>query len=177
MTSKPQLIQLIIGLGNPGREYEHTYHNVGTMFLEYLEHQTQKKAAMKHRPLFSYTRVGGRILAHPKTFMNESGFAAHYAMKFFKIKAASLLVVHDESDIPLGTFRIQFGRGPAGHRGVASIIEHLGTTDFFRLRIGTRTRPGKAGVFVLRAIDRKQKEILYGVFDKAIKKLTENVTP
>ncbi|MDP1688806.1 MAG: aminoacyl-tRNA hydrolase [bacterium] len=129
------MIKLIIGLGNPGAEYQKTYHNIGQIFLNSIVKSPWKRIARKH---FVYSELGGVILIKPTCFMNESGIAANEALSYFKIIPSSLLVVHDDSDFIWGTHKIAFAQGPAGHNGVKSIILNLGTKNFWRLRVGVR---------------------------------------
>ncbi|HTY39809.1 MAG TPA: aminoacyl-tRNA hydrolase [Candidatus Paceibacterota bacterium] len=172
-TPLPPGIKLVVGLGNPGLEYDHTYHNAGQLALEWLAGE----ASWKNRPTFEYARMKGMILVRPKTFMNDSGNAVTAALSYFKIQPVDLLVIHDESDLPLGTAKLVFGRGAAGHRGVSSIIAALGTKDFWRLRLGIRIRRGKAGGFVLKKMTAPEREILYGALGASIEKVTKKLTP
>jgi len=131
---------VIIGLGNPGKEYEATRHNAGRRAvsafreLESFEAFTENK---KYRSLIADGTIGKEkiLLLLPETFMNKSGLAAAAAIKSKK-GAEKLIVVHDDLDLPLGSFKISFGRSSGGHRGVESIIRALKTKDFIRLRIG-----------------------------------------
>lgn len=131
-------IKLLIGLGNPGPEYENTYHNVGQLFIDEV---AGKKATFKKERHFEYINLklkNLRILIKPLTFMNQSGGAAAAAKKYFNSDPREILVIHDDSDIPLGSFKLSFGRGSAGHQGIESIIKSLRTNKFYRLRIGIR---------------------------------------
>ncbi|MBI4136192.1 MAG: aminoacyl-tRNA hydrolase [Candidatus Vogelbacteria bacterium] len=112
---------LIFGLGNPGAEYEKTRHNLGARVAAAFREKT------KNRKL---------VFLEPTTYMNKSGEAAAKIIKSKKA-ASSLIVIHDDLDLPLGRFKISFGRGAGGHRGVDSIIKKLKTQDFIRLRVGT----------------------------------------
>ncbi len=125
-------IKLIVGLGNPGKEYEHTRHNAGFLFIDELEVRLQK-----------FPEVGLR-LAKPRTFMNKSGMAVLALIKQFKIKPENILVVHDDIDILWGNFKFSFGRRSAGHGGVESVIKALKTKNFWRLRIGIQPAFAKA---------------------------------
>jgi len=139
-------ILLITGLGNPGKKYEHTRHNIGfrvldaladkfsAVFIDEVKFKSQT-SAFDHQT----TRV---ILAKPQTFMNDSGTAVAALKNFFKIQNDHLLIVHDEMDLPIGTIRISKDSGPAGHNGVGSVIENVGR-DFTRLRIGIENRQGR----------------------------------
>lgn len=128
--------KFIIGLGNPDKKYGNTYHNIGRLFVAYFV----KNAKMKTANDFEYLKIGNTSFIRPLVFMNESGKAILAAMKYFKFKPAEMLVIHDDSDIELGKYKISLGRGSAGHRGVDSIIKALGTKEFTRLRIGIRPK-------------------------------------
>lgn len=131
---------LIVGLGNPGNEYRSTRHNVGWMVLDTLlrTYDGVWKENNKCNATISTIGQGDRkiIFAKPHTFMNDSGQAVRALVDFYKIAPSKVLVIHDDKDLPLGTTRLHTNRGAAGHNGVKSIIEHLGTKDFTRLRIG-----------------------------------------
>ena len=114
-------IKLIVGLGNPGKEYERTRHNVGFLFIEILENNFKNKKI---------------ILAKSQNFMNESGKAVATLIKLYKLNPENVLIVHDDIDILWGKFKFSFGRSSAGHKGVESIIKALKTKNFWRLRIG-----------------------------------------
>lgn len=149
--------KLIFGLGNPGKEYRETYHNVGDLFVKFLKEKTEAK-----------TLCAGET----KTFMNEIGKDVLKAMKKSKIKPDEILIAHDDADIELGKYKISFGRGAAGHKGVESIIKLLGTKNFWRLRIGigkkTAGRKKRAGEFVLKKITKNDLEKTENVFDQIL---------
>ena len=178
-TAEPSLssVKLIVGLGNPGDEYQATYHNAGALFVAFLQKTGDIPKDKKSTPLYTAARIGTRWIAIPRTFMNESGRAVRAALGMRKARPDALLVAHDDSDIPLGKFKLAFGRGAAGHRGVESVIATLGTDRFWRLRIGVRYRPGKAGSFVLRPMSATDRDTLHSVFGGAYEKLTVNEKP
>ena len=159
-------IKLVVGLGNPGKEHNGTYHSVGSMFVDSLAEALAEKGSPKWRTLkfSSYLKSGGVILAKPTTFMNQSGKAIVELSNFFKIEPDETLIVHDDSDIPLGKYKISFARGHAGHNGVKSILESVKTDGLLRLRIGIRSRLGKAGSFVLKKINEEDLETLDRLF-------------
>lgn len=134
-------MKLVIGLGNPGKEYAHTRHNAGFLALDMLSGATQFMLQKKFQAEVATLEVNKEkiILVKPQTFMNESGVSVMSLMHFYKLTPADIVLIHDDKDIPLGKFRVQKDRGPAGHNGVASIIEHLGTKDFWRIRLGVAT--------------------------------------
>ncbi len=175
---------LAIGLGNPGGRYANTYHNAGVLFVEYCREKFEALAWKEHRSgMFAYVASGEIIFAKSMAFMNESGQAVLAAANFFKLPPRDIVIVHDETDLPLGEFKLSFGRSAAGHKGVQSTIDILRTQNFSRLRIGVRpnfpsgkTRK-KAGDFVLAKIGKSDKEKLYGVFGSCIEKLMLKVKP
>lgn len=132
-------MKIIVGLGNPGRKYEQTRHNAGFLALDELAVGPGIKVSQeKHRSLIGRGRIGSEetILAKPQTYMNESGKAVAALLRETYATAADLIVLHDELDLPLGTVRVKTGGGHGGHNGLRSIIEHIGTPDFVRVRIG-----------------------------------------
>jgi peptidyl-tRNA hydrolase, PTH1 family len=135
---------LVVGLGNPGREYAGNRHNVGWMVVEELarKHGASWKAKFSGR-LAEIRLDGHRIgLLKPETFMNESGRSVGAAVRFFKLEPDAILVVHDEIDLEPGRLQARRGGGLAGHNGLRSIAAHLKTPDFLRLRVGVG-RPGR----------------------------------
>lgn len=162
MEFNPENISLVIGLGNPGKEYANTFHNVGQILLFSL---CGSEGFSSPRPSFFYKKSGNLSFIIPKTFMNESGIAVSDALVYFKNNPEQLLVIHDDTDLELGDIKLQFGRGDAGHNGIKSVIKHLGTDSFWRLRIGVRkktdssVRP-KAEAIVLKEIKVEDKKII-----------------
>lgn len=137
---------LIVGLGNPGPTYAATRHNIGFMVVDELARRhamtfgkTEKKAQVADG------RIGERrvLLAKPQTYMNESGLAVRALFDFYKFERANFIVICDDLDIPLGTLRLRNGGGHGGQNGVRSIINHLGSPDFARVRCGISRPPGK----------------------------------
>ena len=136
-----ELPRLVVFLGNPGEEYKNTRHNAGRLLAGQLPaaSQWQKKFKGLYAPV---TLEGGSChFLMPETYMNRSGEAVQAAAAFFKIPPAAMLVVHDELELPLGKAGYKFGGGLSGHNGLRSIRDHLGTAEFWRLRIGIG-RPG-----------------------------------
>lgn len=133
-------IRLIAGLGNPGEEYTHTRHNAGVWFIEKVAHHFQLsfKSENKFKGLHScFLHKETKIhLFQPLTFMNHSGQAIKLISDFYDIPPESILIAHDELDIPTGEIRLKFGGGHGGHNGLRDIIGHLHSPDFYRLRIG-----------------------------------------
>lgn len=147
----PNKIKMIVGLGNPGSEYEQTRHNAGFWFIDELA--WQYKASLKEEKKFfgSVARIsisGSDLwLLKPATFMNRSGQAVAALAQFYKIRPEEILVVHDELDIPCGRIKFKLGGGNGGHNGLKDIQTHLGTPDFYRLRLGI-DHPGDRNLVV-----------------------------
>ncbi len=135
---------LVAGLGNPGREYERTRHNVGWMVLDELARRDGGSWRSKFSGSLAEVRVDERRVAllKPETYMNESGRSVAAATRFFKVEPDALLVVHDDVDLAAGRLQARRGGGLAGHNGLRSLAHHLGTQEFLRLRIGVG-RPGR----------------------------------
>jgi peptidyl-tRNA hydrolase, PTH1 family len=135
---------LVAGLGNPGREHERDRHNVGWMVVDELAQRHDGRWRSKFSGRVAEARVdGGRVaLLKPETYMNESGRSIGAAARFFKVEPEALLVVHDDVDLDIGRLQARLGGGLAGHNGLRSISQALGTQGFLRLRIGVG-RPGR----------------------------------
>ena len=129
---------LVVGLGNPGREYAGHRHNVGCMVVEELARRHGASWKGKFSGRLAEVRLDGHRVAllKPETFMNESGRSVAQAARFYKLEPDAILVVHDEGDFELGRIQARRGGGLAGHNGLRSIARHLRTPDFMRLRIG-----------------------------------------
>lgn len=132
----PVAPRLVVGLGNPGAEYEDNRHNVGFWFVERLAREL--KITLSPQPKFHGIagRCGDLWLLMPATYMNRSGQAVAALARFFKIEPAETLVVHDELDLQPGEIRIKSGGGNAGHNGLKDVSAHFGVPDFWRLRLG-----------------------------------------
>ncbi len=173
------MFRIIIGLGNPGKEYEKTYHNAGFLALEHLARKTVGKPAFAKASTgkWEYLKTGETVLVRPLTFMNRSGEAVKGALAYFKVPPEKLLVIHDDSDLPLGKCKLVLSRGSAGHKGVESVQKALKTKNFWRLRLGIRptgARRAKAGDFVLAKISATGLKMLYSALDGTKLKVTEN---
>lgn len=154
-------ICLIIGLGNPGREYESTRHNVGFRWVDEFArlHNLSFKNETKFHGLAARGQLHGRemLLLKPQTFMNVSGRSVGALAQFYKIEPAEILVVHDDLDLPPGAARLKLGGGHGGHNGLKDIIAHLGTRDFWRLRLGIG-HPGERAEVVNFVLNDPRKE-------------------
>ncbi len=158
-------MMLIVGLGNPGKQYEETRHNFGFRVLDVIAgpQEWQDKYDSK------FIKLDDLILAKPQTFMNKSGEAVAQILKFYP--AVQLVVVHDELDLPLGSIKIQKNISGAGNNGVQSIIDALGTKDFIRIRLGTDNPEIRGSVlgddFVLQKFTPQENELVREVLEKA----------
>ncbi len=146
MDNEKQSPYLIVGLGNPGIKYRKTRHNFGFMVVDALAEDLKlplKK--LKYKAMIGEGRLGDSkiILARPLTYMNNSGDSVWQLAKFFKVPNENIIVAHDDLDLPLGVLRLRPGGGASGQRGVASIIQKLGTQDFARVRLGISRPPGQ----------------------------------
>jgi PTH1 family peptidyl-tRNA hydrolase len=135
---------LVAGLGNPGREHAHDRHNVGWMVVEELARRHSGSFKSKFSGRLAETRIAEArtALLEPETYMNESGRSIAAAARFFKTEPEAVLVVHDDVDLEVGRLQARLGGGLAGHNGLRSISQALGTSEFLRLRIGVG-RPGR----------------------------------
>ena len=135
---------LVVGLGNPGREYARNRHNVGYMVVDELARRHGGMWRAKFNGQLADIRVDSHKVAllKPETYMNESGRSVRAAASFYKVEPDAILVVHDEGDFDLGRLQARAGGGLAGHNGLRSIAQHLGSPEFLRLRIGVG-RPGR----------------------------------
>lgn len=139
---------LIVGLGNPGQNYENTRHNVGFQIVDSIAHKANESIDLKKWDAF-YGRAslwGVRVFfVKPQSFMNLSGKSVARFVDYFKIRPDHIMVIHDDIDMHPGRLKLVSGGGPGGHNGIRSLIQCLGTRDFFRLKYGVG-RPGKEGV-------------------------------
>jgi len=164
--------KLVVGLGNPGAEYSETRHNAGFWFCERLARElgvSFSKEARFHG-FAANARNDGVWLLMPQTFMNRSGQSVAALARFYRIEPAEILVVHDELDIPPGQLRLKFGGGLGGHNGLKDITAHLGTQDFWRLRIGIG-HPGDRNEvvnFVLKRPGRAESDLIDESLDRAL---------
>lgn len=166
-------IRFIVGLGNPGREYEATRHNAGFWWVDGFAQNNRisfKTESKFHGQAARSVLHGHELhLLKPQTFMNVSGRSVGALAQFYKIEAAQILVVHDELDLPPGSAKLKLGGGHGGHNGLKDIIAHLGTRDFWRLRIGIGHPGDRAEVvnFVLKEPTRPEAELIAQAMQRA----------
>ena len=163
---------LLIGLGNPGREYKDSRHNFGFMLVDRLCVRLNARGMKMQSKAIVISAIHEErklILAKPQTFMNLSGQSVQGLAHFYKIPLTNLMVLSDDLDLPFGAIRIRASGGPGGQRGMASIIERLGTQDFPRLRLGIGRPPGRmeAADYVLQDFSRADLKNLSEVLDRA----------
>ncbi len=156
---------VIVGLGNPGPEYENNRHNVGFMVLNQIAEQLGERfTRVKFDSLIAQARHGDErlVLAKPRSFMNLSGRAVSSLVRFHKLPSERLMVIYDDVDLPFESLRMRPEGGAAGHKGMRSIIQSLGTQGFPRLRVGVSRPAGKLSTpkFVLQDFSRKEEEFL-----------------
>ncbi len=141
-------VKLIVGLGNPGRSYEHNRHNLGFMCVSYFSKEHGIVFDRKHgNARIGLGEVAGHrvVVARPQTYMNQSGEAVGQLVKKFSVSLPDLIVIHDDLDLPVGKIRLRQGGSAGGHKGVGSIIAMLGRPDFLRLRVGIGRPTGVTG--------------------------------
>ena len=172
-------IRLVVGLGNPGKEYERTRHNAGFWLVE--RYATQNGVVLrkdqKFKALVGRHEATGTWLLLPQTFMNLSGQPVQMLAGFFKIKPEEILVVHDELDFPPGVARLKQGGGIAGHNGLKDISQRLATHDYWRLRLGVgKPPPGREGAdYVLERPPAEEKSAIDAAIDKSLALLPQLV--
>lgn len=169
---------VVCGLGNPGSRYENTRHNLGFLaaqdFFSGSIWKTDSDAIVCHR------EIGGRRIygVMPQSFMNLSGEPLSRIMKFYKIPPSRLIVLHDELDLELGSLRVKIGGGIAGHNGLRSIVEQLGTKDFFRIRLGIGRPAGQQEVvsWVLAKFTREDQSVVAGLLPRSTQAIETLIT-
>jgi PTH1 family peptidyl-tRNA hydrolase len=170
MTSETSF--LLVGFGNPGREYIHTRHNIGFMLMDRIAVRLNAQGMkLQSKAIVISSLYEGRklIIAKPQTYMNLSGQSVQGLLHFYKLPIENLLVAHDDLDIPFGTIRIRPGGGPGGQRGMADTIDRLGTKEFPRLRLGIGRPPGRMDPkdYVLQDFSKEDQKFLPEVLDRA----------
>jgi len=166
---------VVAGLGNPGKRYEHTRHNVGFMVADRLV-ESAGGGAFRAKFQGELAQIDlathGVLVLKPQTFMNESGQSVRQALDYHRLGPDALLVIHDELDLPLGELRLKLGGGEAGHRGLRSISAHLGETDYARLRVGIGRPQAGFSVdvvdYVLEAFAAAERPLLGDILDRAV---------
>jgi len=167
-------VKLVVGLGNPGRAYRWTRHNLGFLLIERMARQNGIELSRRgFQSVYGRGKIGNKevILGKPHTYMNLSGEAVRRLLQFFRIPPENLVVLHDDLDLPLGKIRLRLRGGHGGHQGVKSIIEALGKNDFLRLKVGIG-RPTEANQdpadYVLEPLTGEAKEEFKDIIEKGV---------
>jgi peptidyl-tRNA hydrolase, PTH1 family len=169
---------LVVGLGNPGRDYERSRHNVGFICLDELAGRQRVRVSERvAKSLIGRIRLDDRelILAKPQTMMNLSGLAVKALLAKYAVALDRMVVIHDELDLPFGRIRLKKGGSSAGNHGLDSVIASLGTRDFMRLRVGIGRPSGNGVDYVLGAFSGKEQEQLAGIIARAADAVTSLV--
>lgn len=178
-------MKIIVGLGNPGKKYQHTRHNIGFDVIDELQQKlaTNDFSNWQKNKKFQAEICQGNfnnekiIFAKPYTFMNESGASVQALMHFYKIAPLDLIVVHDDIDLPVGKFKIQQDISSAGHKGIKSIIEKINTQKFYRIRIGiaksNKQKQGDTAKYVLNKFSLLDKIKINKIKQQAAKKIIQ----
>lgn len=173
-------MKLVIGLGNPGREYDKTRHNIGYMFLDYITGnakfvQNKKFNAMEYEMVINNEKV---LFIKPTTFMNLSGEAVAKYANFYKVAPSDILVIQDDLDMDTGKYKLLYNRGDGGHNGIKNIILNLGSRAFLRLKIGISKANIDTKDYVLGKLNKEEQKIIdkvfYGLKDFIVDYLTLN---
>ena len=161
-------MKLVVGLGNPGKEYSNTKHNFGFWVVDQLI-QNRSLKYKSGKGDYLYTKSGNLIIAKPTTYMNNSGIAVGEICRYFDVSTKDVIITYDDLDLPLGTIRFRPNGGTGGHRGVESIIYHLKSEDWIRLRLGIATdenmRPAEK--YVLKPFSGKYNDEITTVINQA----------
>lgn len=171
-------MKIIVGLGNPGKAYENTRHNAGFIAVDMICDQLNGSFSLnkKFNSLVAEIKTGKTktILLKPQTYMNESGLPVRAILDFYKTGPESLVVFQDDKDIGIGQSKIQTDRSSAGHNGIKSIIEHLGTKNFLRVRLGIKPETPIADTadFVLSKFSSSEKKLLVSAIKESMQKIT-----
>jgi len=163
---------LLIGLGNPGREYQYSRHNFGFMLVDRIAIRLNARGMkVQSKAIVTSAKYGDYklILGKPQTYMNLSGQSVQGLAHFYKIPNGNLMILSDDLDIPFGTIRIRASGGPGGQRGLGNILEKLGTKDVPRLRLGVGRPPGRMdpAAYVLQNFSREEEKLLSEILDRA----------
>lgn len=171
-------MNLVVGLGNPGRKYKDTRHNAGFMVVDKMAGNEEWKESKTGRLLYLWINKNTELIK-PQTFMNESGESVLATKKKHQnLEIQNIYVVHDDLDISLGTYKIQKGKGPKDHKGLNSIYKRLGTKDFWHVRIGVNNRSKGNNIsgedYVLQKFDDDEREVILKVVGEVIEKISND---
>lgn len=165
-------MKLFFGLGNPGKQYQNTRHNLGQMIIKDYVRTRHGVFLHKSKLQSKFCEINKNIFAISTGYMNESGTALQKVAAFYKIPPENIYLIHDDLDLPVGEWRLQFDRGPAGHNGVKSVIENLGTQAFWRVRIGIgKAEFETAEEYVLKPFSKDEKMLIDKTIDKILQEI------
>jgi len=160
-------MKLVVGLGNPGRKYKATKHNIGFMCLDYFAKENKLKFKKEKRFHGEALKIGNLLLLKPHTFMNESGQSIRKAMNFYDIPVENILIIHDDVDLPFGKTRLREKGGSGGHNGIKSIISNIKSEEFKRLKIGIDKNPlYDTRDYVLSSLSKEEKRVIDPVLNQ-----------
>jgi PTH1 family peptidyl-tRNA hydrolase len=181
-------MNIIVGLGNPGSRYENTRHNAGFLVLDNLSQVLDCSGFTTQKKMFAEVcKNKESIFIKPQVFMNDSGKSVRGALDFYKLGEEgkkeggyhNIFVIHDDLDLPLGTYKIQYGIGPKGHNGLLSIYQHLGTQNFWHVRVGIDTRNGDRTIppqtYVLEQFSPQELEKFNQIKIEIVKELVQKI--
>ena len=164
-------MKVIVGLGNPGRKYSDTRHNIGFRVLEEIARRSSiEKEESRFDAIIGHIRIGGEkvLLVKPLTYMNLSGKTVQPLARWFKLNLSDLIIIYDDMDLPPGALRLRAQGGSGGHKGMASIIERLGTQEFARIRIGIGRPNNEAINWVLGRFSPSEQKLMEEVISQAV---------
>ncbi|MDD2483175.1 MAG: aminoacyl-tRNA hydrolase [Candidatus Shapirobacteria bacterium] len=173
-------MKLIVGLGNPDKKYQNTRHNLGqNIIINYVKSELNNSFSEKSSLLAQICETGQginkNIFAISTDYMNNSGLTVQKIANFYKISPSDIYIIHDDLDLPVGEYKIQFDRGPAGHNGIKSIIENLNTQQFNRIRIGIGKSQNNIPVedYVLQPFSKEELVVINNITPEIIKKIDD----
>ena len=167
-------MKLVVGLGNPGRKYKATKHNIGFMCLDYYAKKHKLKFKKDNKFSGETLKIGNLVLLKPHTFMNESGQSVRKIMNFYNINVEDILIIHDDLDLPLGKTRLREKGSSAGHNGIKSIISNVQTQNFKRVRIGIDKNPlFETKNYVLSSFNKQEKALIEPILVKVSDIITD----
>ncbi len=167
-------MKLIVGLGNPGKEYEKTRHNIGFIILDKLLKDVDWK---KENDAFLYAKKYDNqkiIFLKPQQYMNLSGLTISKYLKYYKVPVENLLIIHDDVDLDIGNYKQKINSGSGGHNGIQSVIDHLNSTAFKRIKIGVSKQENKdTSDHVLGKFTKKEMQIIENIYPEIVQKIND----
>ncbi|MGM0439066.1 MAG: aminoacyl-tRNA hydrolase [Patescibacteria group bacterium] len=167
---------LIVGLGNPGQKYEETRHNIGFRIIDKLKREENfPDFSLDNKFNGLLTKEGDVVLLKPQTFMNKSGVSVSNFARYYNVNSKDIVIIHDDSDINLGKIKIDKNRSSGGHNGVQSIINHLSTKNFWRIRFGIGKENKKAGEIALKKFSKEEEKLVNKLVERTIKEIKKGL--